>query len=578
MTGPLTGRPADSRPLTGRRVLWRTVTRNRRRLSVGTGLISLHQVCESLVPILIGVIVDQAIGPGDGGALLLWVAALAALFTALTMAYRFGARQLMLAIADEAHMLRVEVASKIMHPRGIKADRRAGDLLTVATTDTDNTSYLLDYVPRIAGALTATTVSAVALLVIDWRLGLAVLIGTPVVLLALQAATPLITKRVTEQQDLAGEATSLAADLVSGVRPLRGIGAEDAAARRYDEVSRRSLRAALRAARTQGGYLSASTAGGALLACGIAILAGWFALNGHISVGELITVIGLAQFLMEPMGLLAVVPSWVAEARASADRVATVLDAREVLPEGTETLTETLAEAAPELELRTLTYGTLDGVCLRVPPGEFVGVVAHRSADGEALVKILSGRVAPEEYEGGVLVGGRHLARLEPADARRTMLVEPHLTDLFTGTIEDNVTAGGPLDDGALAASAADQVVSAHPDGLTHVVAERGASLSGGQRQRLALARALMARPAILVMHDPTTAVDAVTEHEIARGLRALRHPEAGLLTTVVVTSSPALLAMTDRVVVLADGRVAAEGTHAELAVSDDDYNRAVLR
>ncbi|MFD2354151.1 hypothetical protein ACFSTC_40035 [Nonomuraea ferruginea] len=85
-----------------------------------------------------------------------------------------------------------------------------------------------------------------------------------------------------------------------------------------------------------------------------------------------------------------------------------------------------------------------------------------------------------------------------------------------------------------------------------------------------------MARPPILVMHDPTTAVDAVTEHEIARGLRALRG--TGELTTVVVTSSPALLAMTDRVVVLDGGRVAAEGTHADLAVTDDDYNRAVLR
>ncbi|TDD46679.1 ABC transporter ATP-binding protein [Nonomuraea terrae] len=560
--------------MTGRRIMTRAVARNRRRLSAGIGLTSLHQVCESLVPILIGVIVDQAIGPGDAGALVVWLAALAALFTALTLAYRFGARQLMLAIADEAHLLRAEVAAKIMHPRGIRTDRRAGDLLTVATTDTDNTSYLLDYVPRIAGAVTATAVSAVALLVIDVRLGLAVLAGTPLVLLALQVAAPVITRRVTEQQNLAGEATSLAADLVGGVRPLRGIGAEHAAAARYDEVSRRSLRAALRAARTQGWYLSASTAGGALLAGGVAILAGWFALNGRITVGELITVIGLAQFLMEPVGLLTLMPSRLAEARASACRVGAVLDAPALLPEGAETLDGT----RPELELRALRYGTLDGVDLRVRPGEFVGVVAHRPADGEALVTILSGRVAPEEYEGEVLLGGALLPRLDPADARRTMLVEPHLTDLFTGTIEENVTAGGPLDAQALAASAADQVVRAHPGGLAHVVAERGAGLSGGQRQRLALARALTARPPILVMRDPTTAVDAMTEHEIARGLRALRHPGPGAFTTVIVTSSPSLLALTDRVVVLDGGRVAAEGTHAELAVTDDDYNRMVLR
>lgn len=558
------------------------MTRNRRRLGLGTALISLHQVCESLVPIFIGVIVDRAIGPGDGGALALWVAALAVLFTVLTTVYRFGARQLMLAIAMEAHTLRVEVAAKIMHPRGIRTDQRAGDLLTVSTTDTDNTSYLLDYVPRVAGAVTATVVSAVALLVIDVRLGLAVLVGTPVVLLALQAGTPLITKRVTEQQERAAEATSLATDLVSGLRPLRGIGAEEAAAQRYREVSGRSLRAIVRAARTQGVYVAASTVCGALLACGIAILAGWFALNGRISAGELITVIGLAQFLMEPIGLLAIVPSWVAEARASADRVAVVLDADPLVPEGV----EELAAGAPGLEVNALKYGTLDGVDLVVRPGEFVGVAAHRAADGEALVKILSGRVAPEEYDGQILVGGRQLARVRLAQVRRTMLVEPHHTDLFTGTIRDNVTAGTPPKDpterlaGVLAASAADQVLSAHPDGLEHLVTERGASLSGGQRQRVALARALMARPPILVLHDPTTAVDAVTEHAIAQGVRALRHPpdETGPFTTVVITSSPAMLAVTDRVVVIDGGRVVAEGAHAELAATDSNYNRAVLR
>ncbi|MFD1538416.1 ABC transporter ATP-binding protein [Nonomuraea guangzhouensis] len=559
------------------------MTRNRRRLGVGTGLISLHQVCESLVPIFIGVIVDRAIGPGDGGALVLWVAALAVLFGVLTTVYRFGARQLMLAIAVEAHTLRVEVATKIMHPRGIRTDQRAGDLLTVSTTDTDNTSYLLDYVPRVAGAVTATVVSAVALLVIDVRLGLAVLVGTPVVLLALQAGTPLITKRVTEQQERAAEATSLATDLVSGLRPLRGIGAEEAAAQRYREVSGRSLRAIVRAARTQGVYVAASTVCGALLACGIAILAGWFALNGRISAGELITVIGLAQFLMEPIGLLAIVPSWVAEARASAERVAVVLNADPLVPEGVE---ELAPDGAPGLEVRALKFGTLDGVDLAIRPGEFVGVAAHRAADGEALVKILSGRVAPAEYDGQIVVGGRQLARVRLAQLRRTMLVEPHHTDLFTGTIRDNVTAGAPPKDlteglaGVLAASAADQVLSAHPDGLEHLVTERGASLSGGQRQRVALARALMARPPILVLHDPTTAVDAVTEHAIAQGVRALRHPpdETGLFTTVVITSSPAMLAVTDRVIVIDDGRVVAEGPHAELAATDRNYNRAVLR
>ncbi|MEV0133111.1 ABC transporter ATP-binding protein [Dactylosporangium sp. NPDC050688] len=609
-------------PVTGSRILRRSITRNRARLTAGTGLISLHQLAEATVPVLIGVGIDRAVAPGDGTALLLWVAALGALFVVLHLCYRFGARQLMLAIANEAYLLRGELAAKIVHPRRLRTDLRAGELLTVSSTDADNVSYLLDYVPRIAGAITATAVSAAVLLAVDWRLGLVVLVGTPVVLVGMQFAGPLITRRVTEQQELAGKATALATDLVSGVRPLRGLGAERAAARRYRDVSQDSLRASLRAAATTSRSLAFSTAGSALLACGVAVLAGWFALDGRISVGEFIMVIGLAQFLLEPMGLLAIVPSWVAEARASADRAALVLGADLLLPEGA----AEQAAPEPELVLAALRHGSLEGLDLTVRPGEFVGIVTPRSSDGEALVRLLAGGVPPGDFEGGILVGGVPLHELEPAAARAAVLVEPHHTDLFTGTVAANVTArtgaAGPAvaadvatrtaaaelavaagvtvrtgaaepapeqtaaadDPGllreALAASAADQVVAEHPDGLDRHVEERGLTLSGGQRQRLALARALLARPPILVLHDPTTAVDTVTEQSIARAVRALRHgePGGGRYTTVVVTSSPALLAVTDRVVVVDDGRVTVEGGHAALGATHDDYRKVVLR
>ena len=562
----------------GARILLRTTTRNAKRLWTGTALIAVHQVCETFVPILIGVVIDRAVTPGDLGQLLLWVGVLAVQFTLLTTAYRFGARQLMKAIAEEGHQLRLEVSAKILHPRGVRTDLRAGDLLTVSTSDADNTSYLLDYIPRIAGAIVATVISAVALLLISVPLGLVVLIATPLVLVLLQISSPLITKRVADQQEQAGRATSLATDLVTGLRPLRGIGAQDAAAENYRVVSRRSLAATLRASRTQGGYLAASTVLSTLLACGIAILAGWFALTGRITVGQFITVIGLAQFLIEPFGTLAVVPSWIAEARASADRVALVTDAGLVLPEGI----ERPAEDPCDLRLSGVRHGPLDGLDLHVRPGEFVGVVARRPGDAEALVKLLS---VPADYQGSVLLGGSPLEQVERAHARRLLLVEPHHADLFTGTIAANVAVHATGSDGhgeipadVLSAAAADEVLASQPDGLAALVAERGASLSGGQRQRIALARALLARPPVLVLHDPTTAVDAVTEHAIAQGIRALRHgPEAGF-ATVVITSSPALLAATDRIVVLGDGVVAAEGAHEALGASDETYRQLVLR
>ena len=534
---------------TGARVLLRTCTRNARLLWPGTALIGLHQLCEAAVPILIGVIVDRAVATGVTGRLLLWIGVLAGLFLILTTAYRNGARLLMRAIAEEAHVLRLETTARILHPRGIRTGLRAGDLLTVSTSDADQTSYLLDYVPRIAGALVATAVSAVALCVISVPLGLVVLVATPVVLVVLQLAAPVVTRRVADQQELAGAASSLATDLVTGLRPLRGIGAEEAAAARYRQVSRRSLGAMVRAARTQGMFLAASTAASTLLAGGIAVLAGWFALTGRITVGELITVIGLATFLMEPFGLLAVVPGWVAEARASADRIARIENAEHILPPGS--IVDAGLPEAVGLRLSGLECGSLAGLDLHVRPGEFVGLVADRPADAETLVRLLA---VPDGFAGEILVGEVPVRDLDRDEARRLLLVEPHHADLFTGTLASNLGAAGGAVGAALKAASADEVVALHPGGLEHEVTERGGSLSGGQRQRIALARALLARPPILVLHDPTTAVDAVTEHAIAGGVRALR---AGL-TTLVVTSSPALLAAADRVVVLGHGTIGA--------------------
>ncbi|MEU4563176.1 ABC transporter ATP-binding protein [Actinoplanes sp. NPDC023936] len=555
----------------GTAILRRAVARNGKRLWTGTALAGVYQFCAALIPILIGVIVDRAVGTGDVVALVTWIAILALLFLVLTLTYRFGARQLQRAIAEEGHRLRVEVAAKILHPRGLRTDRHTGDLLTVSTSDADLTSYVLDHIPRITSSLVAATVSAGTLLLISRPLGLIVLVATPVVLAVLNLTAPLIARRVADQQEQSGRATSLATDLVTGLRPLRGIGAQDAAAERYRVVSRRSLAATVRAARTQNAYLSVSTTLSTLLAGGIAIAAGWFALTGRITIGEFITVIGSAQFLIEPFGVLAVVPSWFAASRAAANRVASVTEAGLVLPDGA-------AEPAGtrcELRLSGVTAGSLAGLDLHVRSGEFVGVVARRPADAETLVRLLT---LPQGYGGDILLGDQRLESVDRSHARRLLHVEPHRTDLFTGTLASNIDIrgeGGERLTEALRAAAADEVAAA---GLDAPISERGANLSGGQRQRVALARALLARPPLLVLHDPTTAVDAMTEHAIAGGIRALRHgPDAGY-GTVVITSSPALLAVTDRVVVIGDGTVVAEGSHAELSAADESYRRTVLR
>lgn len=563
-------------------ILRRTVRRHRNRLAGGTALLGVHQLAETMVPIAIGVIVGRAITPGSTSAMLWSVAGLAVLFLVLTAAWRFGARLIVRAMQSEAHQLRVEVAGRILHPRGVRTELRSGELLTVATSDAEQEAWILDIIPRVVAALTAAVVSAIALLVIDVPLGLAVLVGTPVILGGMQLAAPLIMRRATAQQEAIARASAMATDLVGGLRPLRGIGAEAAAAERYRTASAEALSATLRAARARGTFLGASATVSALLAVGVAGLAGWFALEGRITVGELITVVGLSQFVIEPLGMLSRAPSALATARASADRLALVLDADPMVPEGTRAVAGT-----HDLDLRDVVYRSLDGLTFQARPGEMLGVLAHRPQDAEALALLLSGHVPPDDYRGSVTVGGVPLAEIAHSDARRALLVEPHHTDLFAGTVGSNVEVGhtdrasGP--DAlrpALLASAAAEVVDDHPHGVDLEVTDRGANLSGGQRQRVALARALATRAPVLVLHDPTTAVDAVTEQAIADGIADLRHDAATdrVHTTVLITSSPALLAVADRVLVVEDGRVVAEGTHGALAADDENYRRIVLR
>lgn len=511
-----------------------TLHRQRPRV-IGAALCLIgHQSCEALVPVAIGVAIDIAVDGGSTPQLLLCLAGLTLLFALLTTCYRWFARFGQGAVIDESHLLRAELATRMLTPGA--ARRRHGEMLTIASSDADQAARSIIWLSGLFGASAALAVSCGVLLSIDLRLG-AVLIGTAVAAtLALNALSPLISRRVDEQQSSLANASALATDLIAGLRVVHGLGAQDNATARYRAVSRDAEGAGIRAGTANALQLGASVLSATIVLAVSVAFAGALALDGMISVGPFIAAVGAAQFISEPLMAIGRFLQIGAASKASAGRVRAVLTG------------ESTATFAPD-------ENTARTAPIEVKPGEFLAIVAG-TADQERTIDALR----------------------TPAGA--PVHVEPHRPDLFAGSIADNLTLGrsdgdpGP----AVDAAGAREFVDAQPNGLDEHVRDRGLSLSGGQRQRLALARALHTDPEVLVLLEPTTAVDSVTEQTVVDGIRDLRHRGEGpVRTTIVVTSSPVLLARADRVVLLRDADPPLVGTHHALLGSDEDYRKKVL-
>lgn len=558
---------------TGGHVLRRALGDQRRRIAGASLLGMAHQVCEAMVPVVIGLVIDEAVATGSSGALLHWLLVLAALFFILSTCYRNSARLTESAAERAAHRIRLDLGARVLDPRGgADAGRLPGALTAVATGDARRVGSVASALPYALSALAGLAISAVALLRVSVPLGLLVLLGVPPLLwLGHRISRPLERRSETEQER-AAHASGVAADLVAGLRVLKGIGAEPAAVSRYRVTSRDSLAAALRAARSRAWHDGAILALTGVFIAAIGLVGAHLAIRGTISVGDLVAAVGLAQYLLGPFQLLTYVNGEFAQGRASADRIAEVLASPPSVTAGTATLP---TPVAGQLRLRGVTHGALRGIDLDIAPGSLVGVVAKDPAVANDLLLCLGRELDPGA--GAIELDGVPLSELAPENARRAILVAHHDADLFESSLLDNVRAGADDDTAdvasALSAATADEVAHALPQGEDTVLSERGRSLSGGQRQRVALARALAADPPVLVVHDPTTAVDTVTESRIAERLRDLRRNR----TTILVTTSPALLAGTDRVVLLDGGAVAAEGPHPELVTAHEAYRSAVL-
>ncbi|MCX5366910.1 ABC transporter ATP-binding protein/permease [Streptomyces sp. NBC_00124] len=563
--------PDKQRPRPGSDILRTALRRNRGAMVWGTVLMGLYQAGETAFPIALGLIVEHTLRDRSLGSLGLSIAVLAVIITTVSLSWRFGMRILQKANTTEAHRWRVEVAACGLQPVARDTELKSGEVLTIATEDADQTADIIEVVPLLISSLVAVAVAAVALGLADLRLGLLVIVGTAAIMSILSVLSKRIGSSTQEQQARVARAGAKVADLITGLRPLHGFGGNHAAFRSYRKVSTEARHQAIAVARINGAYAGASLALNAVLAGAVTLAAGWLAFDGQISIGELVMAVGLAQFIMEPLRLFSEMPKYVMIARASAERMALVLTAPPVAAPGPER-----PAAGGDLEIDGVRHGTLRKVKFQVAAGEFVAIAAYEPRASADLASVLAANVPPDAYEGVVRVSGQDLAGLSIEAVREHLLVNPYDGEIFAGSLRTNIDPSGTSRTVAEAveASLLTDVVALHREGLDHPVRDRGANLSGGQRQRLSLARALAADTDILVLHDPTTAVDAVTEQLIARNVAKLRRGR----TTIVLTSSPALLDVADRVLVLDDGVITAEDTHRNLLATDEGYCLAVAR
>lgn len=557
-----------------RTVIRHAVVGQRRHLIPGTVLLVVHQVCESLLPVVIGAVMDRAIATADPAALLRWLGVLVALFAVLAVAWFSNAVITERACQGAEHDTRLGLVDRVLAPTGgVERRFKAGKAVSIANSDAAEVGRLGDHVPGAVGAAAAVVVAMAFLFAVDGRVGALVLAGLPAVLAVEKVLADRLLDRWAEEQEESSEAASVATDLMAGLRVLKGLGAERAASARYRRASRASLRANLRSASVEAMATAVTTVMiGGFLAL-VALITGRMAAGGSVTIGQFVAAVGLTQFLISPLQTLGGAIASLAESRASANRVAKVLGHPPAVAGGWRRLETPVGR----LVLRGVSRGRLRGLDLTAGPGDLVGLaVSDPDAAGE-LVRCLARDADPTS--GTLEIDGIPFEDLELDSLRRAVVVSAHDATLFEGSLADNVLPPGEGPPGtvsladALEAAGAGEVARSLPAGTATDLGERGRRLSGGQSQRITLARALAADAAVLVLHDPTTAVDSVTEQRVAEGLRRMRRDR----TTLVVTTSPALLAACARVVFVGRRGSRAYGTHSALVAEEAGYRRAVL-
>ncbi len=544
----------------------------------------LHFCGVAGLPYTVGLGVGAAVDR-DGGRLLLVGGLLlvvgAAIATGDAMLHRTAVTNWITAAARVQQLLARKTAEL-----GSALTRRvaAGEVVAVSTGDVEKIGWFVEAVSRFLAAAFSVVAICVGLLFYAPSIGVVVAVGVPVLALSVLPLLPRATRRADVQREKAGKATELASDTVAGLRVLRGIGGEELFLDRYRDASQEVRRAAVRSARMWALIAAVQV----LLPGALMVTVVWYGsvlvLDGRLAVGELVAAFSAVATMLYPLRHFEEIAMAYSFSRPSAQRAARVLSLTRTDEPPDSVPAKPVEAPAPGGDLYDPATGLL------APAGRFTAVVCGDPDVAGRLAERLGGHaVHPGDGPGAappsVLLGGVALDDLALDAARGLVLVQDKDPVLLSGTLRElfDVPASGAVAAReALAAAQCgdvlDALLQAAPDGVDDAmdarITERGRSLSGGQRQRLALARSLVTDPEVLVLDEPTSAVDAHTEARIADGVAALR---AGR-TTVVLASSPLLLDRADRVVLVHGGRAVAAGTHRELLRVEPRYRAVVTR
>jgi ATP-binding cassette subfamily B protein len=532
-------------------------------------------------PLVVKYAIDHGIVTRDHHTLLIWLLVLLGVGLLEVCA---GAFRHLYAIRNRSHSdarVRDAIFAHALRLDATYHDRVGpGELLSRASSDSQHVARMMDAIGHTIGYALTVVAVAIVMLALDAELALVVLIPVPLIGVGAWLYSRQYERGTRRLQESWAETSTLVEESVSGIRVVKGLGAGDALSGRFRGRSDEVMRRALDLARLDAVFIPVLEMLPLLGIAAVLWLGGRQVIDGGLTLGSFVAFNAYVVMLVWPMRVLGQRVTTVQKALAASGRITEVLEAEPRLrePRHPEELEQ---PALGDIRLQAVRFGhegdraVLDGLDLHVAPGESLALVGATGSGKSTVAGLLARLYDPED--GRVLLDGHDLRGLRLVDVRRSVALVFEETFLFSESVRENIRVGRPdaSDDDVRRAAelaGATAFVDDLPDGYDTILGERGFSLSGGQRQRIAIARAILADPAVLVLDDATSAVDATKEHEIRAALAEVMRGR----TTLVIAHRPATIALADRVAVLEGGRIVEEGNHEELLSTSARY-RALL-